>query len=321
MSTVFVVGSLNIDQTIRVRSLPRPGETVRGTDATYRPGGKGGNQAVAAARAGAPVKFAGAVGDDAHGRRILEVLSEAGINSRNVRVIDTVPTGTAVIAVDDAGENQILVSPGANASLTMDDVDAALAAAQAGDVLVLQLETPSALVRHAARIAKSRGMLVMLNAAPAPRHIGGLFDDVDVLVVNEQEMRHVAGLTGTPAASHLDLVQALPAILGPAVVCTAGAEGSFTVVDGDLVHVAAPRVIARDTTGAGDTFVGYLAASLLAYPGDLPSAMKLASQASALAVTRSGAMESIPQLREVLSSPGTGGTCTSLTFPSSIAPS
>ena len=298
MNTVFVVGSLNIDQNIRVRSLPRPGETVRGSDATFSPGGKGGNQAVAAARAGAPVKFAGAVGDDAHGRRILEVLAEADIDASRVRVLGTAATGTAIIAVDDRGENQIIVSPGANSGLTSDDVAAGLATLVDGDVLVLQLEIPTALVRQAARIARSAGAFVILNAAPAPRQLDGLLDDVDLLVVNEQEIRVLADLAGT-TGDHRELVTALPPVLGPAIVCTAGAEGSFTVLDGELVHVPAAQVSAKDTTGAGDTYVGYLAASLLATSRDLPAAMTLASRASALAVTRTGAMESIPWHHEL----------------------
>lgn len=302
MSTVFVVGSLNIDQNIRVRSLPRAGETVRGSDATFSPGGKGGNQAVAAARAGATVKFTGAVGDDAHGRRILEVLSGAGIDAGHVRVSVTAATGTALIAVDERGENQIIVSPGANSGITADDVEAGLAAVQAGDVLVLQLEIPTALVRQAARTAKSRGAFVILNAAPAPRQIGGLLDDVDLLVVNEQEIQILAELAGV-RGNHRDLVQTLPPALGPAIVCTAGADGSFTVLDGTLVHVPATKVEAKDTTGAGDTFVGYVAASLAGGPRDLPAAMIHATRASALAVTRTGAMESIPWRSEVSASP------------------
>jgi ribokinase len=298
MSTVFVVGSLNIDQNIRVGSLPRPGETVRGSDATFSPGGKGGNQAIAAARAGAPVKFTGAVGDDSHGRRILEVLTEAHIDAGGVRVLGTAATGTAIIAVDDLGENQIIVSPGANSGLTSDDVDAGLRTLTAGDVLVLQLEIPTALVRQAARIAAQAGAFVILNAAPAPRQIEGLLDDVDLLVVNEQEIRVLADLTGTPG-DHRELVSTLPPVLGPAIVCTAGAEGSFTVLDGRLVHIPASKVAAKDTTGAGDTFVGYLAASLLNASRDLRAAMTLASGASALAVTRSGAMESIPWRHEL----------------------
>jgi len=299
MRTVFVVGSLNIDQNVRVSSLPQAGETVRGSDATFSPGGKGGNQAVAAARAGARVKFTGAVGDDSHGRRILEVLSDARIDHSQLRIVGNAPTGTAIIAVDDRGENQIIVSPGANASLTADDVEAGLAAMQAGDVLVLQLEIATALVRLAAAIARSRGAFVILNAAPAPGQIDGLLDDVDLLVVNEQEIRAVAEISGLPPGNHLELVQSLPPVLGAAIVCTAGAEGSFTVLDGGLVHVPASTAAAVDTTGAGDTFVGYLAASLLATPGDLAAAMRLATSAAALAVTRTGAMESIPWREEL----------------------
>ena len=306
MSTVFVVGSLNIDQNIRVSALPRAGETVRGSDATYSPGGKGGNQAVAAARAGATVKFTGAVGDDAHGRRILEVLAGAGIDAGHVRVSGTAATGTAIIAVDDQGENQIIVSPGANAGLAAADVEAGLAAVQAGDVLVLQLEIPTALVRQAARTAKSRGAFVILNAAPAPApgQIEGLLDDVDLLVVNEQEIRVLAELAGLAEirGSHRDLVRSLPPALGPAIVCTAGADGSFTVLDGGLVHVPATKVVAKDTTGAGDTFVGYLAASLAGNSRELHAAMMHATRASALAVTRTGAMESIPSMHEVAAS-------------------
>jgi ribokinase len=239
------------------------------------------------------VKFTGAVGDDAHGRRILEVLTEAHIDSSQVRVLGTAATGTAIIAVDDRGENQIIVSPGANSGISTAGVDAGLATLRAGDVLVLQLEIPTELVRRAARIAKKAGSFVILNAAPAPRQLDGLLDDVDLLVVNEQEIRAVADLTGT-SGSHRELVAALPPLLGSAIVCTAGAEGSFTVLGGELLHVPAVEVGAADTTGAGDTFVGYLAASLLAAPRDLPAAMALASRASALAVTRTGAMESIP---------------------------
>jgi ribokinase len=313
MNTVFVVGSLNIDQNFRVHALPRAGETVQGSDVTFSPGGKGGNQAVAAARAGATVRFTGAVGDDAHGRRIVEVLADSHIDTGQLRVISNVPTGTAIIAVDDQGENQIIVSPGANSRLTPEDVAAGLAALQRGDVLVLQLEIPTPLVRQAARIAKARGAFVVFNAAPAPRNVGGLFDDVDLLVVNEQEIRVVAELAGVPHGSHRELVQALPPVLGPAVVCTAGPEGSFTVVDGGLVHVPAPKVTAVDTTGAGDTFVGYLAASLAADRADLAGAMILAARASALAVTRTGAMESIPWRHEI--SPPSPAALTRLVVP------
>jgi ribokinase len=298
MSTVFVVGSLNIDQNIRVRSLPRAGETVQGSDASFSPGGKGGNQAVAAARAGAAVAFTGAVGDDAHGRRILQILSETRIDTSHVRITSNAATGTAIIAVDDKGENQIIISPGANAALTAAAVEDGLAAVRSGDVVVLQLEIHTELVRQAARTAKSRGSFVILNAAPAPDRIDGLFDDVDLLVVNEQEIQVLADLAGVPGTSR-ELVRLLPPVLHAAVLCTAGAQGSFTDLDGELVHVPASKVTAADTTGAGDTFVGYLAASLASGKRGLPAAMIHASRASALAVTRAGAMESIPWRHEL----------------------
>ncbi|PTT68943.1 ribokinase [Arthrobacter sp. HMWF013] len=302
MNKVFVVGSLNIDQTIRAHSLPRPGETVHGSDATFRPGGKGGNQAVAAARAGAEVHFTGAVGNDHHGKTILDVLDGSGVRTAGLRVVEDSPTGTAVIAVDDAGNNQILVCPGANFRLTPNDVEAGLAELQDGDVLVLQLEIPAPLVRHAARLAKSRGALVLLNAAPAPRQTDSLFENIDLLIVNEQEIMDLAATCGMPATDYRDLVTALPAVLGPAILCTAGETGSFAVIRGGLVQVSAPTVVARDTTGAGDTYVGYLAAALAAAPGDLLAAMELAAQASALTVQRPGAMESIPWRAGIASS-------------------
>jgi ribokinase len=163
----------------------------------------------------------------------------------------------------------------------------------------LQLEISAALVRRAARSAKARGAVVVLNAAPAPRQIDGLFDDIDVLVVNEQEIQLVAELSGVPAGQLGDLVQALPPLIGAETVCTAGADGVYAVVDDAILHVPAPTVVTADTTGAGDTFIGYLAASLLANPTDMARAMQLASHAAALAVTRSGAMESIPWRDEV----------------------
>ena len=214
MSTVFVVGSLNIDQNIRVHALPRAGETVWGTDAAFSPGGKGGNQAVAAARARATVKFTGAVGGDAHGRRILEVLSEAHIDVGHVRVSGTAATGTAIIAVDDQGKTR-------SSSVRAQTPDSPQPTSKpdstpsgTGDVLVLQLEIRTDLVRQAARIAKSRGAFVILNAAPAPRQLEGLLDAVDLLVVNEQEIQVLAGLAGM-TGSHRELVQALPPALGP----------------------------------------------------------------------------------------------------------
>lgn len=297
MNTVFVVGSLNIDQTIRVPSFPRAGETIQGSDAMFSPGGKGANQAVAAARAGASVRLVGRVGQDGHGAAILQVLAESNVGSSHVKPTNSACTGTAVIAVDDQGENQIILSPGANAALSSADVDAGLASLASKDVLVLQLEIPRDIVRHAARAAKGRGAYVILNAAPSPPEIEGLFDDIDLLVVNEQEIQDLAHLAGA-AGDLAQLTETLPAALGPSVLCTAGARGAVTSHNGRLVDVPAPEVSVMDTTAAGDTFVGYLAATLAAGCG-LPEAMAVAGRAASIAVTRPGAAESIPWHHEL----------------------
>lgn len=160
------------------------------------------------------------------------------------------------------------------------------------DVLVLQLEIPPDIVRHAARIAKLRGAFVILNAAPSPQEIEGLFDDIDLLVVNEHEIQDLAVLADA-SGDLADLTEALPPVLGPAVLCTAGAQGAVTFLGNRHVHIPAPEVFAVDTTAAGDTFVGYLAASLAA-DCELPAAMAIAGRAASLAVTRPGAVESIP---------------------------
>ena len=297
MNTVFVVGSLNIDQTIRVPSFPRAGETIRGSDATFSPGGKGANQAVAASRAGAAVRLVGRVGQDAHGAAILQVLAESNLDSSHVKLTDSASTGTAVIAVDDQGENQIILSPGANAALSFADVDAGLATLTPNDVLVLQLEIPRDIVRHAARAAKLCGAFVILNAAPSPLEIEGLFDDIDLLVVNEQEIQDLARLADA-SGDLAELTETLPSVLGPAVLCTAGAQGAITFLGRRPVHISAPEVSVADTTAAGDTFVGYLAASLAA-DRELPAAMAIAGRAASIAVTRPGAVESIPWRHEL----------------------
>lgn len=297
MSTVFVVGSLNIDQRILVPSLPRAGETVSGSEATFSPGGKGGNQAVAAVRAGATVKVVGAVGDDDHAKSVLNFLRECGIAVEHVRSAEAAQTGTAVIAVDEHGENQIIVSPGANALLTNADIESGLETLKEDDVLVLQLEIREELVRFAARLAKSRGAFVVLNAAPSPKCITALFNDIDLLVVNEQEMFDLAQLVELEDRT-VELVERLPDVLGAKLLCTAGAKGSFTIVDGEPLHVPAPKVTAVDTTAAGDTFVGYLTANLASGTG-MRTAMIRASEASAHTVTRVGAMESIPWAHEL----------------------
>jgi ribokinase len=292
VADVYVVGSLNADHRVRVNRIPEAGETILGSDIVVGAGGKGANQAVAASRAGAPATMIGACGDDADGDVVRDALTRQGIDTRHVHIVNGARTGRALITVDDDGGNAIVVSPGANARLTEHDVSAGLQHMASGDILLLQLETPDPLVRHAASTAAAAGGVVVLNAAPVPRSIDGLFDHVDVLVVNEHELAGITRLLPNHRAD--DDISLLAAASGASVVCTAGAEGADVLHRGRIHHIDAPEVEAVDTTAAGDTFIGYLAAGLAGDAADLVRASETAVHAAALAVTREGAIDSIP---------------------------
>jgi ribokinase len=291
VADVFVVGSLNADHRVRVSRIPKAGETILGSEIVVGAGGKGANQAVAASRAGAAATMIGAAGDDADGDVVRAALNRQGVDTQHVHVVRGARTGRALITVDDHGGNAIVVSPGANAQLAERDVTAGLRRIGAGDILLLQLETPEPLVRHAARTAGKAGGVVVLNAAPVPSSIDGLFDDVDVLIVNEHEL---AGLARLLPKRHANDVAALAAASGASVVCTAGGDGAYVLHQNRVEHVEAPAVEAVDTTAAGDTFIGYLAAGLTRDVTDLVGASETAVHAAALAVTREGAIDSIP---------------------------
>ena len=211
-------------------------------------------------------------------------------DTRYVRLIPDAPTGRALITVDSRGENTIVVSAGANGKLTTDDIDEGLRDIGDRDLLLLQLETPEPLVRHAARVASHSGALVLLNPTPVPDSVDGLFDDVGMLVVNEHELTHLA-----------DDITSLAEAADATVICTAGDDGAFVTHDGGVEHIAASHVDAVDTTAAGDTFIGYLAAHLAAAPDDIPGAIKVAVRAAGVSVTRPGAIDSIPHASELTS--------------------
>ena len=284
---VVVLGSANVDTVLRVARLPRPGETVLATGRQTGAGGKGANQAVAAARSGARTAFLGAVGDDAGAELLRSVLSGAAV----VAALRTAPspTGLASVVVDAAGENAIVVDPGANADLL--DLDAADRELIGGArVLLCQLEVPPTTVAAALALARDRGVRTVLNAAPARSLPDDLVAALDVLVVNEQEALAVAGQTGPLEAAVEVLLQRVPQ-----VVVTLGAAGAQVGVRGrDLTLV--PGVPARsvvDTTGAGDVFCGALAA---AQARGLPllEAVSYGCAAASLSVERAGAAASAP---------------------------
>jgi ribokinase len=291
---VAVVGSLNLDVVVRVPRHPKPGETVLGGDSARTPGGKGANQAVAAARLGQSVAMVGRVGDDGAGRFLCEALADDGVDLSRLTTTEGVPTGLALITVDPAGENAIVVSPGANGRLEPADVDAAAPLLEAARVCLLQLEVPLAAVVRAA--ARARGTVV-LNTAPARSVPAELMSAADVLVPNRSEL---GVLLDAPTPETLDEVARLVRTIdGPrSVVVTLGADGALLVADGDTTHVPAVPVEAVDTTAAGDCFCGALA-DALGRGERLEAAVRWAVRAAAVATTRPGASASLPTRDEV----------------------
>lgn len=294
---VVVLGSANQDIVVGVERAPRAGETVLGGELTRHPGGKGLNQAVAAARWGARTAFLGALGDDEAGRGLRAVLEDAGIRTAGTRTVPTA-TGTALIVVEADGQNRIVVAPGANATLTSLSAGdrAALASAR---VVLAQLEVPVETVRDGLQTARAGGARTLLNAAPARELAPALLREVDLLVVNEDEARAIAGTGRQPLAAVLTSLLELV----PAVVVTLGAAGCrFRSRDGEDVAVAAPRVTVVDTTGAGDTFTGVLAACLAAGEA-IRDGLAAAVRAAGVAVGSPGAVSSIPT-RGAVDGPG-----------------
>lgn len=298
---VVVVGSINVDVFARVTRHPQPGETVLGTDGSTRPGGKGANQAVAAALAGARTVMVGCVGDDVQAQVGVSLLRRAGVDTSRVRVVAGVPTGVALITVATSGENSIIVIGGANVHVAVDDVrDLDL---DDSDVLVVQGEIPAPVVDACVRRAEGAGARVVVNLAPVVDLAVETLRSAHPLVVNEHEARAAARILGvdtgaSPDAGDLtvDQAQELGGRLVDAgvrsVVITLGAAGAVVAsVDAPPVVCEARRVDAVDTTGAGDCFVGTLAARLAA-GADLTSASRAATLAASRAVQGEGAQES-----------------------------
>ncbi|GLS74973.1 ribokinase [Oharaeibacter diazotrophicus] len=285
---IVVFGSINVDLVARVDRLPGPGETVKGPGYDVFPGGKGANQALAARRAGAAVAMVGAVGADGFRDKGLELLVADGVDVADVATVDA-PTGIAMIAVDRAAENMIVVASGANRLARPEAVGRRIGAA---DTLLLQFECPEPALREAARAASARGARIVLNAAPAgpvDEELGRL---VDVLVVNEHEAAEVARGIGLPDEPFA-FARAFAKRSGGAVVVTLGAEGAYAV-EGDLeIRLPSPRVSVVDTTAAGDAFVGALAAALDRGAG-IAEAVADGVAAGSLAVERLGAQPSLP---------------------------
>ena len=298
---IVVVGSINVDLVVRVANLPRPGETVLGGRFASVPGGKGANQAVAAARAGGHTTFVARVGDDSMGHAAIEAFRGEGIETDFITVTPHAPTGVALILVDAVGENSIAVAGGANDRLSFDDIERARPAIEAADVLLLQLEVPLEAVTRAVSIAQSAGTRVILNPAPARPLPAALLARVDILTPNETEGESLASRGYAPAPSAADAEALAGALLGlgpRAVILTRGAAGALVAAADDRTHVPAFSVEPLDTVAAGDVFNGCLAV-MLAEGLDLVAATRFAAAAAAISVTREGAQTSAPRRGEI----------------------
>ncbi|MEU1412965.1 ribokinase [Streptomyces sp. NPDC005731] len=291
---LLVVGSANADLVIRVERRPAAGETVLGSDLVVHPGGKGANQAVAAARLGARTALLARVGDDGHGRLLLQSQRAAGVDTAGV-LVGGAPTGVALITVDPSGDNSIVVSPGANARLAPKDVRAATGLLHGSRVVSAQLEIPLETVVEVVRSLPS-GTRFVLNPSPPRPLPAEVLAACDPLIVNEHEARVIAGgeLDGSPE----DWAAALLALGPRSVVVTLGAQGALVATGEAMTRIKSMAVDAVDTTGAGDAFTAALAWRLGAGSA-LPEAAAYAARVGAAAVTRPGAQESFPTAEEV----------------------
>ncbi len=300
MARVAVVGSLNMDLVIRAPHLPSAGETVLGGSFATFAGGKGANQAVGAARLGATVTMVGRVGDDAFGRSLRDGLAHERIDASGVRTDATAATGVALITVDGAGQNTIVVASGANATLTREDVVAARNAITQSAVLLLQLEVPLDVVHYAAQIAHAAGCAVILDPAPAPSQPlpDELYRLLSVIHPNEVEAR---ALTGIAIATEADARRAAEALLArgcQAAVIKLGSRGAYLAAGTGREAIPAIRVTVVDTTAAGDAFAAGMAVAL-AEKASLQAAVQFATVVAALKVTRMGAQPSMPTREEL----------------------
>lgn len=295
--SVCVLGGVNLDHVAQVAELPRAGETVASRSLAQFPGGKGANQAVAAARLGAQVRLLGAVGQDGAGDVMLDFLAHADVDIGGVRRVPAAPTGQAFITVDDAARNMIVVAAGANG---LYGADAASAADLGGaGVILTQFEATLAAIEALFTRPEAAGALKILNTAPALSDGAPLLALADMLILNETELASFAGLDAEPADPEAAVAAARSlARPGQAVLATLGAAGAVAVRGDEVFRVAGLRQQAVDTTGAGDCFCGALAAGL-DQGMTLPAAMAFANAAAALSVTRAGAAASMPLAAEV----------------------
>ena len=298
MKNLVVLGSVNADHLMQVTNFPRPGETILLQDYHRVAGGKGANQAVAAARLGAPTQLIACVGDDAVGADMKQGFAADNIDVSTVQALPDYTTGMAMIYVDDKGENNIGIWPGANAGLTTEIVLAHEQAIRKADILLMQLETPLEGIETAARIAAQHGTKVVLNPAPARPLPNHLLVMTEIITPNETEAELLTGVKVDNLDNADKAAQVLHQLGIPIVLITLGSRGVWLSEQGQGQHIAGFKVSARDSTAAGDTFNGALITGLLEGKS-VRDAIPFAQAAAAISVTRLGAQTSIPSREEV----------------------
>ena len=295
MITVF--GSINMDLIATSQRLPKPGETVGGTGFSTAAGGKGANQALAARRAGSQVRMVGAVGTDQFAEPALRLLKEAGADLSAIKQVIE-PTGTALIVVGGDGENMIVVVPGANGTVTTEDALTTVGSMKLGDTLMLQLEVPAPAVEQALTAARAKGVTTIINIAPLTADAARLGRMADIVVANETEFELLAGQDGMSADERERVLLRLHSETSQTLIVTLGADGVIAARDGRLYRTKGLEITPVDTVGAGDTFCGYIAASL-DQGLDFETALRRAAVAGSLACLKAGAQPSIPLAGEV----------------------
>ena len=284
MKNIFIVGSINTDLVITTPYMPKAGETLTGSGFFTAHGGKGANQAVAAARLGGKVFMCGAVGDDEFGKSAMESFVADGIDISNVKTVKNTPTGTAVIIIEN-GDNRIILDKGANAHLTEKDIDKALENAKAGDIYLTQLENPIEVIGYGLKKAKEKGLYVVLNPAPANKDIMPYVGFCDLITPNESETELLGGKEFLLSKCKTLLI-------------TLGGDGFMICDKNGETHYDCIKIKPVDTTAAGDTLCGGLVA-MLSKGNDLATSAKFGSKAATIACTRAGAQPSIPTVTEV----------------------
>lgn len=298
VNKITVLGSLNVDTTLKVERFPNPGETLAVIDKRVTAGGKGANQAVAAARSHAMVSFIGQIGTDSAGKKLLQTMADNNIDIRSVLVDETISTGSATILLDTSGQNEILVDGGANQTINYNDVKSEVFEKQ--DFLITQFETPHDVALNSFKDARAKGVRTILNPAPAKEISEELYKFTDLIIPNETESELLTGIKVIDEQSLRSNADKFHDLGVKNVIITVGSKGAFYSTANEFGFMPAFKVEAKDTTAAGDTFIGALASQLYPDYRNIRNAINYAQRASSIAVQRHGALSSIPTKEEIL---------------------